>query len=307
MRLVCSAAALVILGCTACGTLSDEDIAFLSALPRKSDLHVQVPVQSSSVQPACAIGDAADWRAAKEKGDQINAAVDDVLALVDVVRAIPPTQRKTNLRVWGPFPDDKHPGIEYQVSILRFPPPPDAKQSIAYLYSFEGRRTGGAFQTVVDGFFLGGQAKGGQGQIDLHFDSARALGTDKPDDPHGDMVIRYDETGDPRTVQLNLGQGGLSLDPFDYFYAGYSNGSGRFDYVLNDAASGTHEVINAFFKADGSGTADVTFRTPLVTANVAECWDALACLTFVSDPLSVTKLCGVNASCGVASACPAVP
>ena len=308
MRSVCSATALVLLLTSgACGTLSNDDIAFLSALPRKGDLHVQVPVQSSSAQPACAIGDAADWRKAKDRGDQINSAVDGVLALVDVVRTIPPTQRKTDLRVWGPFPDQQHPGVEYQVSILRFPPPPDAKETLAYLYSFEGRRTGGRFQTVIDGFFLGGQARGGQGDINLHFDSAYALGTNKPDDPHGDMVMRYDETSDPRTVQLNLGQGGLALDPFDYFYAGYSNGSGRFDYVLNDATRGTHEVISAFFKANGSGTANITFRTPLVTANVDECWDELACLTFVSDPLSVTKVCGLNASCGVAAACPAVP
>jgi hypothetical protein len=308
MRSVCSAAALVfLLTSTACGTLSNEDIAFLSALPRKNDLHVQVPVQSTSAQPACAIGDAADWRKAKDTGDQINSAVDGVLALVDVVRTVPPAQRKTDLRVWGPFPDQQHPGVEYQVSILRFPPPPDAKESLAYLYSFEGRRSGRAFETVIDGFFLGGQAKGGQGEVDLHFDAAYALGTNKPDDPHGDMVIRYDETSDPRTVQLDLGQGGLALDPFDYFYAGYSNGSGRFDYVLNDASRGTHEVISAFFKANGSGTADITFRTPLATASVNECWDELACLTFVRDPLSVTNLCGVNASCGVPSACPVVP
>ena len=56
-----------------------------------------------------------------------------------------------------------------------------------------------------------------------------------------------------------------------------------------------------------NGTANITFRTPLLTTQVDECWDELACLTFVRDPLSVTKLCGVNASCGVAAACPTVP
>ena len=123
----------------------------------------------------------------------------------------------------------------------------------------------------------------------------------------GGKSHRTDETSDPRTVQLNLGQGGLALDPFDYFYAGYANGSGRFDYVLNDAGKGTTEVISAFFKASGAGTATLTVRTPLVTANVTECWDQLACLTFVRDPSSVTKLCGLAASCGIASECPAVP
>jgi hypothetical protein len=303
MRSACSA--LVLLACAACGNLSNEDIAFLSALPHKDDLHVQVPIQSSQVQPACALGDAADWRKAKTRGDQINSAVDGVLALVDLIRSFAPSQRKDDLRVWGPFPDQQHPGVEYQVSILRFPPPPDAKESLAYLYSFEGRRAGGAYQTVLDGFFLGGQAKGGQGEISLHFDAAYALGTNKPDDPHGDLILRYDETSDPRTVQLNLGQGGLSLDPFDYFYAGYANGSGRFDYVLNDGTRS--EAISAFFKSSGAGIASVTVRAPLVTAEVTECWDELACLTFVNDPSSVTKLCGLDASCGAPSACPSVP
>ncbi|MFL5414732.1 MAG: hypothetical protein ACJ78Y_01960, partial [Myxococcales bacterium] len=138
--------------------------------------------------------------------------------------------------------------------------------------------------------------------------AAYALGTNAANDPHGDMTLRYDETSEPRTVQLavgSLGQGGLALDPFDYFYAGYANGSGRFDYVLNDG--GTSKVISAFFKASGAGTATITVRTPLVTAEVSECWDDVACLTFVRDPSSVTNLCGPNTSCGVGSACPSVP
>src|SRR4051812_5700159 len=107
MRSACSSLALL-LACAACGSLSNEDIAFLSALPRKEDLHVQVPLQSAA-QAACALGDASDWRKAKTTGDDINSAVDGVLALLDAVRTIPPSQRKPDLRVWGPFPDDKHP------------------------------------------------------------------------------------------------------------------------------------------------------------------------------------------------------
>jgi hypothetical protein len=98
MRSGCKALALL-LACAACGNLSNEDIAFLSALPRKDDLHVQVPLQSAA-QPACALGDAADWKKAKATGDDISSAVDKVLALVDVVRTFPPSQRKPDLRVW---------------------------------------------------------------------------------------------------------------------------------------------------------------------------------------------------------------
>ena len=35
-------------------------------------------------------------------------------------------------------------------------------------------------------------------------------------------------------MQIDLGAAGLGLSQFDYFYAGYANGSGRFDYLFLD-------------------------------------------------------------------------
>ncbi|HEY6051494.1 MAG TPA: hypothetical protein VIZ58_09615 [Thermoanaerobaculia bacterium] len=294
---------------TACGNLSNEDVRFLAALPRASEMHVAVPASAaSSALTSCTIGSAAEWKKAKDAGVGINAAIDGVLALIDRVRSVSPSRRETDLRVWGPFADGNHPGVSWQVSILRFPPPPGAKSAEAWLYSFEGFRAGVGWKTVLDGSFYGGQSRNGLGELTLHFDASAALGTNEPGDPTVPMTIHYDLSGDPRTVQLDVGQGGaLGLDPFQYFYAGYATGSGRFEYAFTDAG-GNHLVIRSGFTPSGSGQATISWRTSAgATASVSECWDDAACLSYVLDPALVTTYCSGMSSCGAAAACPAVP
>jgi hypothetical protein len=297
------AAALAALGC---GNLSNDDIAFLSALPRAQDLKLEVPF--AAAQTSCAIGSAAEWRKAKDAGDAINGGLGQVLAIVDAILGVSPTTRKDDLRVWGPFPDRSHPGVSVQVSILRFPPPPGAKSPEAWLYAFEEFREGVGWLTVLDGFFYGAQSKNGQGELTIHFDAIAALGTNNPGDPTIPITIHYDLTGDPRTIQLDVGSGGaLGLDPFQYFYAGYASGSGRFEYAFTDASS-NHLTIDAWFTAAGAGTATAAVRTALgAQASLTECWDANACLTYVQDPSLFTTYCGGVASCGSVAACPQVP
>lgn len=302
--LLCAAVGFSLLA--ACGDLSNEDIRFLSALPRATEMHVAVPV--ATAQPTCAIGSAAEWKKAKDTGDAINASIDAVLGMVDLIRGSSPSRRDADLRVWGPYPDQQHPGVTWQVSILRFTPPAGSVSDDAYLYSFEAFRDGTGWQTILDGFFLGAQSKDGQGELTIHFDASAKMGINKPTDPTVPMTIHYDRTGDPRTLELDIGQGGaLGLDPFEYFYAGYASGSGIFDYAITDA-SGNHLTIQASFLASGAGKASVNFRTALgATASFSECWDASACLSYVLDPSLVTPYCGGQASCGSAASCPPVP
>ena len=84
MRSVFSA--LLLLAC-ACGNLSNEDVAFLEAIPQKDLLHVVVP-QGDTAQPACAIGQADIWLSAKSTGNSINAGVDGILSERDIVIAL---------------------------------------------------------------------------------------------------------------------------------------------------------------------------------------------------------------------------
>jgi hypothetical protein len=304
----------------ACGNLSNEDIAFAEALPRAGDLHVQIPAQSGqssasalSAQSSCALGEAQQWLfGARDTGDKLNAAVDAVLGIIDAIRSSSPTSRKPDLRVWS-FPDSKHPGVDIEASMLRVTSAQGTNPAQqAWSFAIDARRTGGPYLEILYAYFIGSEARRGLGEISINFDNSRALQINGPNDPPGTMLIHYDLSGDPRTVQIDLGATGLGLSQFDYFYAGFSNGSGRFDYLFPDA-QGNRFALQTSFTAAGAGKAHIFVRTPAgATGTLDECWDIAACLTYVLDPLSITPICsgmlpGLCPVQGNVQQCPTVP
>jgi hypothetical protein len=315
MRSACSAlAALALCGC---GNLSNEDIAFVEALPRTGDLHVQLPPQSTTgaqnALAACALGEAAPWLVgARDTGDKLNSAVDAVLGIIDAIRHATPTSRKPDLRVWS-FPDSNHPGVQMEASLLRIAQPSGATAAQqAWSFAIDASRSGGPYLEVLYAYFIGSDARAGLGEITINFDNARALQINGPSDPPGTMLIHYDLSGDPRTVQIDLGATGLGLSQFDYFYAGFANGSGRFDYLFPDGQGNLFSLQTSFTSA-GAGKAHIFVRTAGgTTGTLDECWDTAACLTYVLDPLSVTPLCSAFPPplCpiqGNVQSCPSVP
>ena len=296
--------ALAVFAC-ACGTLSNEDIAFFEALPQKEQLHVQVP-QNDTAQPACLIGPAEVWTNAKATGDSINSGVDGILGLVDAIRAVPPTTRDTDQRTWGPFADDKHPGVDDQVTMVR---ELDA-QGVPWrwIYTISARRKPAGFLPILEGEFFGAQAKNGIGRLTLHFENSHAVGIDKPGDPQSPARIFYDLSSDPRTVSLDLTAGlGLGLLRFDYGYAGYQDGHGRFDYAFPDPKSGCTIEVTTLFTARGSGRDVYRARCGTFTiGDIRQCWDVSACLTYVDDPFAFTPQCNGVKPCllGNPASCP---
>jgi hypothetical protein len=316
MRSACSALLLALALC-ACGNLSNEDIAFAEALPRTGDLHVQIPPQSppvaSSALSACMLGEAQQWvLGARDTGDKFNSAVDAVLGIIDAIRQASPTSRKPNLRVWS-FPDSKHPGVQIEASMLRVAQPAGAiPAQQPWSFAIDARRGSGPYLEILYAYFVGSEARTGLGEVTINFDNSRTLQINGPNDPPGSMLIHYDLSGDPRTVQIDLGATGLGLSQFDYFYAGFANGSGRFDYIFPDA-NGNRFSLQTSFTAAGAGKAHM-FVTTMggATGTLDECWDAAACLTYVLDPLSVTPICSVFPAglCplqGSLQSCPTVP
>jgi len=296
---------------TACGNLSNEDIAFVEALPRTGDLHVRVPVQSA--QPACALGEASQWAVgARDTGDKLNAAVDAVLGIIDAIRSSPPTSRKPDLRVWS-FPDQKHPGVRIEASLLRVATQPGSDPAAQpWSFAIDARRDGGPFLEILYAYFVGAEARSGQGVIAINFDDTRALQINGPTDPTGVMMVHYDLGGPARTVRIELGATGLGLSQFSYFYSGNPDGSGHFDYLFPDA-QGNRFSLQTAFTAAGAGRAHMAVRTSSgATGTIDQCWDATACLTYLVDPLSITPICAAIPApqCpvqGSLSACPAVP
>src|SRR4030088_1485788 len=101
--------ALLVTDVKACGNLSNEDIAFAEGLPQREALRVRVPGQTA--QALGLYGQADVFLSAQRIGGQVNAGLDSILAMVDVVRGATPTTRSVDQRPWGPFPDRDHPGV----------------------------------------------------------------------------------------------------------------------------------------------------------------------------------------------------
>jgi hypothetical protein len=299
---------LAALALCACGNLSNEDIAFLEALPQKEQLHVSVPAPAAS-QPACAIGPAEVWINAKTTGDQINKGVDDILALIDAIRFVTPTTRDTDQRTWGPFPDRQHPGVEIQVTMFR--ELDETRTPWRWIYTIAARRPPGSFLPILEGEIFGAQARSGIGRMALHFENSTALRINKPDDPVVPAHIFYDLSADPRTISLDLSAGlGFGLARFDYGFAGYADGHGRFDYAFPDPKSGCTIEVTTWFTAQGAGRLAYRARCGpggiLVIGDIRQCWDQSACLTYVDDPFAFTPQCNGVKPCllGNPASCP---
>jgi hypothetical protein len=303
-----AAAALAAL--SACGNYSTEDLRFALALPLRNDLQVAVPTPAAAAGAlgTCATRPADAWLKAKPASDGINAGVDWILELVDRVRAISPSHREADRREWGPFPDARHPGVEVRVVMTRSWPA-GADGPPAFAYAFEARPVGSAdWTTIIDGTFVGASAEAGTGTIAVWFDRITTLQMQDASTPTGVAIVAYDRASEPRTTELRLkdtSQGGFGLDRFDYAWAGYVDGSGRFVFAVpKDFNVWT---MDAGFDAAGRGRGRGTFRGIFTVYQVDECWDADACLVYVDDPANVSCPAGTGScSLGSLAACPAV-
>lgn len=293
-----------------CGDYSTEDLRFLAALPTRDELVVAVPAQAATggvaAAAACAGPTAETWGWAKPTSDDLNAMVDLLTGLVDVVRRVPPTSREADARTWGPFDDDHHPGKEIQVRLVRSFPP-ELAGAPAYGYAFQARPRGtSAWTTVLEGSFAGASATRGRGGLALHFDLLRALDMADPDAPAGTLSASYDRTVEPRRVSIDVAQPGSGLLGFVYAYAGYADGRGQFKYTFRDGA-GNRAEVSAGFDGAGRGRAVTTwFPAGGGQGGFEQCWDASACLTWVADPFNLS--CGAApCSFGTDAACAPVP
>jgi hypothetical protein len=309
-----------------CGNYSTEDIRFLSALPRRQDLGVQVPASSATagagglvasraltLTAACpaAPGEATVWKWAKPTSDGLNRGVDFVVGLVDTVRKYPPTVRHEDWRRWGPVDAERHPGREIQIVIDRtWPSGEDGPPR--YAYRFEARVKGtGAWTPLISGAFVGPSSSRGDGEITLDFEAFWTVGLNDAGTPHGTMTIGYHRSSDPVTTDLDLTAapaGGFGLASFGYGYAGWSDGDGAFDYAFENAFGDRLEVRTSY-GATGAGRLAVAF-TPSSgpPGTFRQCWDEEGCLTYVDDPANFTGSCGA-APCQIGTIdpdCPAV-
>jgi hypothetical protein len=166
------------------------------------------------------------------------------------------------------------------------------------------------FDPVIVGSFDGASARRGSGWVVLDFEAMRRIGINDSDREHGQMRIEYDRATDPTTIDLVLTKEGFGVEQFNYGYAGFRDGSGRFDYRIRTATNELLTMMTAY-DAAGAGRASVTYvASGGATGSFSECWSPAACLTYVRDPSNFscgTAPCDVGAGSDYPVLCAPVP
>lgn len=301
--------ALLLAAVSGCGgTLSNDDIAFFEAVPRRDALHVKLPPASG--QALSTLGPATVYTTAREIAAAVDAGLDGILGLLDLIRGVPPTTRTAYSRTWGPFPDREHPGVQDRALMTRELNPDGSVYQ--YRYVIEASRPPGAALPILEGTFYGAQARNGAGKVVIHFENSQALGIARPSDPREAMFINYDFTSDPKTLELDLGvgaAGGFGLPAFNYGYASYADGHGRFDYGAPDGKGNVLTSQTSFTRTSAGRALIVVTHPPFFEDRIVECWDDTVSLTYIDDPGGILPQCNRVAPCvlGDVKSCPALP
>lgn len=293
----------------ACGNYSTEDVAFIEAVPTRAALRVELPGPQPAA-PCGALGEATGWVEGHRVGVGMNAGLDWILRVVDMVRSADPTRRERDRRTWGPFADGRHPGIQHRIVLGRSF---DGAGTPTYRFSFEAWSQATGWLPLIEADFVGASAQTGTGTIWLRFGNIRSLGlNEQPTDPQGDIAVGYDRRSAPWMISLTIApsDSGFGLVDYPYTYWSWPEGDGRFDYAVRDA-TGNKIEWHARFTPEGAGRGEVTIfpaLPPPLSYALSACWDAAGCYSAVNDPFNAAGLCA-SAPCVTPAwpqGCPAV-
>ena len=285
MRLV---ATLFLALTAACGgSWSPEDVAFLQALPTRSQLAVTGPGSTENSSALSDLGEREDalgqstvLSGLRDQIRNVNTFITVFTAGLDFIRTLPPSTRATNRREWGPYPDSK-PNTQLLIIIER-------TATNTYEYAFKKRLgTTGDFATVVSGTFIGDKATKGQGA--LHYDATegRRLGNES----NADLVaadLTYDLTKGSNEATFSIET--VNKPQATFAYVVQPGGSGVASYVVigrldSSAKADESLTIDARWLATGAGRADIQATGGDLGSFVgryAECWNPALTQVFVS-------------------------
>ena len=289
------------------GNYSNEDVDFQLALPEESDLTVKLPGQ------ALLISEAAEYyRATREVVVRVNLFVVSVVRLVDRVRAFPPSERRGDARVWGPFPNERDPAFELRMTVTRNGASP---RGLQFAYDMEFQRVGaaaGSWQPLLSGTFIpAGGARLGRGTISLDLVSARREGYPVAEfNELQDLKIAYQRTSAPYTVEMKVRNVPEAPTPgADYAYAENADGSGQMSFVwqVRDNLWVQAAELVSRWVPGGAGRADARIIEGLAAAAGAlgvDCWGPDTRATYVRRDFGERRNEGDPASCVLGAPAP---
>lgn len=260
----------------ACGNYSNEDLDFQLALPEDGELEAKLP-QALTTDTSSEY-----YKITRQVVTTFNGWATALVSLVDRVRSTSPTSRNGAERIWGPFADDKHPGWQIQVVMVRSTDTSLPAPGFVISYSVQLRdttRSDSAFFEIMNGYYEpSGSAQRGEGEMHLVVQNARKLGY--PADDFGelaDLDLTYHTLKYPITVNMNITNVPTAkTQKASYQYAENADGSGQLDFdwtvdAVPGAPGATDITFTSRWLGSGAGRADAYLpsgNTPVGT----DCW-----------------------------------
>jgi hypothetical protein len=279
-------AMVALLAAGACGNYSNADVDFQLALPARDDLAVNPPA-------ALTVADSAEYYRMTADGIRdTNRLIDAIRDLIDYVRSFPPTERKLNERIWGPFPAERDPSFEVRVRIQRTPL--SGEPGYLFTYQIEFHRRGDAsapwFPLITGQFAPGaGGVRRGSGDLHVILTDARAQGYPVPEWGEIDRIdIVHKRLDYPHTVDMTMTN--VATAPFpraEFQHSLNADGSGEVRFVLRPRDLGIYVqaiAIRTRWLPTGAGRGDarVTEGLAALSGNVGiDCWGPDTRATYV--------------------------
>lgn len=301
--------AVAALALAACGNYSNEDLLFMSAVPTSKQLAVVLPAAAPTVTQAELAQDTHAVIAT------INGGLDLMLGIVDLVRSYEPTTRKANERIWGPIPDEKQPGWQWELIVQRA-----SEDATTYTYELDFAQTDtpdNLVKFLTGSFDIAGGARKGSGTVTAHFQDVMTAGY--PGDismtPYNTILISYQNYQTPGSpvsatymvLRTTPDEHGITMATLGYEILTDGSGEISFQEVGNVVGGTTTETvtIQAQWLASGAGMATCTITAGAdLGATQTECWDATFEPTYNDKPWSIAEDVNVGQ---MAAFCPVLP
>jgi len=299
-----SVAVAVLLAASGCGgDYSNADVEFAAAVPRRSDVTVRMPLTSGLTASGLRAEGATSlayldlsqtYAETRKAADGLDQMAGFFVGILEAVTRYDPTVRTPDLRVWGPFPNDKAPDWELQLAITRRPvqidsSDPEGPHEGFYWKIEHKQRSATSWQEVplAEGLYEPGEIRRGRGLVFVHVSEVRASGMPMDDfDTLAQIALGYDtRAGHPHTIGLDVTN--EAAERVRASYQELDTGSGQLVFDINQMdPRATRLLAVSRWAADAAGRADLrVVGGTMAGVSATECWDAQQRVSFVDNPV----------------------
>ena len=290
-----------------CGNYSNEDLAFMNAVPSTTQLAVVLPAASPAVDEAELAQTTHNAIA------MVNGLLTDVLGLIDAIRTNEPTSRQGDVsRTWGPFPDATHPGWLWRLIVAR-----DSLDPSTFDYDLEAATSAAPdkwIDFVTGSFDPAGGSSQGSGSVTADFGALGMAGFPLDSDTMSlsTLTISYQNfrtQGQPITVSMTVNRStpdanGVTSATISYQLLADGSGQMTFTLVGNIVLGPAIEtvVVTSGWLPSGAGMATLVVQSgDAMGSTQTECWDATFTAVYNAKPWLTSQ------DVGTSDLCPALP